>query len=587
MNRGSTDREFAGADPGQKSPPAVAGPSPWRFVLEAALVFVLSCGVFWLNTRLIRLAPAWRTFEFCQYAEIGRNLAVDGTFDTRLVEPMALALLDRDRIGESSPRWPVVNRYPLPCLVVAGLMRLVGPDESAAAWSNGLAISILAAVCYSLARFWYGPRWGAVAGVLFLANPSFYGEFILLGTPDVWFAALFVLELFVWSRLDPALSPRPALRWALALGLLGGLAYLTRFNVSVFLAIQAAVLLRHRRWQEAGVMVLSAAMVVTPLFLYNWQHFQRPVVTLYSAWNLLDGIGAYHVEPWLYYQVPDLPRALSAHLPGLGRKLLTNLFTVVPLRIWSLWRCELLIPLALVAPWVLRRAPSGLGRFAAWSLGLFALQLLVFSGLRLELLDRLSPHHGRYFFWFAAPVVLLSMGTLRQWASRSRWLGGLSILLVLAQFGLFGVAWRELLSWHAQPTNFGRDPIRRMLTQVVRDGQVIASNQPQVTAWYCGLRSISLPADPAELDRLNRKSPTPVDYLFIDANSNWINLDMRWARLTFLDQHSASPWEAELLRDYQYALPPKETRPAYYVLLRRRVVVPSPLERQFNPAVRR
>jgi hypothetical protein len=43
---------------------------------------------------------------------------------------------------------------------------------------------------------------------------------------------------------------------------------------------------------------------------------------------------------------------------------------------------------------------------------MFALQLVVFSALRLELEDRNSPHHGRYFFWFATPAVLLGVGVL-------------------------------------------------------------------------------------------------------------------------------------------------------------------------------
>jgi hypothetical protein len=585
MTQGWSGRKAAGDGPGPLAPPAVGGVPFWRLAWEAALVFGLSCGVFGLNMRLILLPPAWRTFEFCQYAEIGRNLAVDGTFDTRLIEPMALALLDRDWNGEHASRWPVVDRYPLPCLVVAGLMRLREANDATAAWSNGLAISLLAASSYVLARSWYGPGWGVLVGLLFLSNPSFYGEFVLLGTPDIWFASLLVLELVVWSQLDldRATSPRPALPWAFALGLLGGLAYLARFNVSLFLAVQAAVLLWRRRWREAGVMVLTTASVATPLFLYNWHHFHRPVVALYSSWNLLDGIGAYQVEPWLYYQVPDVPHLLLAHPGGLARKFVTNLFTVVAVKIWSLWRCELLIPLALIAPWVLGGSPGATGRFIGWSIGLFALQLVVFSALRLELLDRRSPHHGRYFFWFAAPMVVLGVGTLRRWSSRARWLRGLSILLVLAQLGLFGMGWRELLASHAPPTNLGRDPIRRMLMQVVTDGQVIASNQPQLTAWFCGLRSISLPANPTELDRVNRSSPTPVHYLFIDTNTNWINLDVRWAQLTSRDPRTASPWEAKLLRNYAYVLPPKLTRPMRYVLLRRRDVHPSPLEQRFNP----
>ncbi len=78
-------------------------------------VFALSCGVFGISAWVIRQPPTWMTFEFCQYAEIGRNLAVDGTFDTRLIEPMALAVIDRDRVGpvsNAAGRWWIGT----PCL---------------------------------------------------------------------------------------------------------------------------------------------------------------------------------------------------------------------------------------------------------------------------------------------------------------------------------------------------------------------------------------------------------------------------------------------------------------------------------------
>ena len=176
----------------------------------AILVFLLSCVVFWLTTRAVQVPPAWRTFEFCQYAEIGRNLLQERAFETNLVEPMALAYIDRFRISAPTERWPVLNRYPLPCFVIAGLMGLLGPTDFAAACSNGLAISLLASLAYVLAARWYGLGWAMLGALLFVANPSFYGYFVLMGTPDIWFAFLFLLELVVWApfALDERLSRR-------------------------------------------------------------------------------------------------------------------------------------------------------------------------------------------------------------------------------------------------------------------------------------------------------------------------------------------------------------------------------------------
>ena len=58
------------------------------------------------------------------------------------------------------------------------------------------------------------------------ANPTFYGEFVLAGTPDVWFATLFVAQIVLFSRLDLAATTHTRLGWAAGVGLLGGLAYL-------------------------------------------------------------------------------------------------------------------------------------------------------------------------------------------------------------------------------------------------------------------------------------------------------------------------------------------------------------------------
>lgn len=545
--------------------------SPAAIAVGTLLVALASAGGFAFSARVVTRPPAWRTFEFCQYAEIGRNLAVEGRYDTRLVEPMALAMLDRAGASRPDGRWPVVDRYPLPCLVVAGLMRQLGPTDLAAAWSNGLAMSLLAALTYAAARSWLGPRWAIAAAVLFLANPAFYGEFVLLGTPDVWFAALFLAELLAWSSRDPASDGPPRRRRAVGLGALGGLSYLSRFNASLFLAPQVAALLARRRWSEAACMVGTAILVVSPLLAYNTAALGRPVASLYSSWNLLDGIGAYPAEPWLYYRVPDVAAEAWAHRAGLAAKFAANLLAVVPTRIGGLWRLDFLLPLAWIAPAL---APKGSAsrRLAGWSVGLFALQLAVFSALRLELPGRNWSHNGRYFFWFAAPALISGLGAWKSLARRHRLARLMAGAAIIGQLALFGIGWRDLLSRHGPASRMGTDPLRRLIAQTVPDGRVIASNQPQVTAWLCGRRSISMPADLDELRRLNELSPTPADYLLVDMNFNAIMLADPWVRLARGAPGVPPNWLARLLQDYEFALPPEQTQPLAYVLLRRRGV---------------
>jgi hypothetical protein len=377
-------------------------------------VFALACAVFAASAALIRLPPAWMTFEFCQYAEIGRNLAVDGRFDTRLIEPMALAYVDRHRVVDPAhppSRWPVIDRFPLPCLVVASLMKAFGPTSAVAAWANGLALAGLAAVLHVLVRRRHGPLWALAASLLLVLNPAVFGYFALLGTPDPLFALLFTLTLLAWQPLGGS-TARPSIVAAVQFGLLGGLSYLARFNAVLFLVPLMAVIAWRRHGRTLAVSGLVATAVVTPLLAYNVAQFGRPTVSIYSAWNLLDRIGAYRVEPWLYYQLPSVLDALRAHPAGLFSKWGHNLFVVVPSRLWTLWDLLLLWPLTLLAVVGLLRRRSVADRWLAWAVGLFVFQLVVFSALRLEFEPRLSPHHGRYFFWFAPFALLLAIDGL-------------------------------------------------------------------------------------------------------------------------------------------------------------------------------
>jgi len=578
---------------GQREPTNASTRSPtFRAWLGPLIVFALSCLVFEASARIIKLPPAWRTFEFCQYAEIGRNLAEDGAYDTRVMEPMALAMIDRDMIGPTRAGfWPVVNRYPLPPFVIASLMRVFGTTDRVAAWSNGLAVGLLAVILYAASRSWFGAKWAALVAFFWLVNPSFYAEFILLGTPDVWFAALFLADILVWSRFDPVhakLDPRRLhWRWALGLGVLGGLSYLARFNASLFLAIQAGILgIWWRRWREAGVMALTVLAVASPSLFDTWRHFGRPTVSLYSMWNLLDGIGAYRVEPWLYYRVPDVGREVLAHLPGVIRKVEANLRLLGGRNgVWIFWRLDVLIPLAIVGLWLGGKPGGPFRRATGSALGLFSLQLVLFSGLRLEVGPRDAAHNARYFFWFAPFAVVLGVATLRRLAMLGRGWGRVLVAGAVGfQLFVMGWGWVAIARFHLPgETNLGQDPVRLMLMEVVQPGQVIASTHPQITAWFCGLRSISLPADPDEVARLNGASPTPADYLLVDVNFNSIDLDPRWDQFVRGGGKGRSPWKTQILKDYRFVLPPDQTSPIGYVLLRRVGIAPSPLERRFSP----
>ena len=172
------------ASPVRRSSSCSGRLGPW---LGPLVVFVLSGLVFEIEfAEIVTLPPAWRTFEFCQYAEIGKNLATEGVYNTRVVEPMVLAMIDRDEVGDENSR--VGGRWstapPCRACVIAGLdAALSGRPIYVAAWSNGLAVSLLAsAPLPDGSSRGSGRRWAVCRGPgIWLVNSSFYGEFVLAG----------------------------------------------------------------------------------------------------------------------------------------------------------------------------------------------------------------------------------------------------------------------------------------------------------------------------------------------------------------------------------------------------------------------
>lgn len=548
-----------------------------RDFVEFALIFLASLAMFYWSVYCIVIPPAYTTFEFCQYAEIGRNLATTGRFETRLLEPMALATIDR-RVPEAAAPWPVVNRFPVPCFVIAGLFLLLGPSTFAAALSNGVATSLLAGLTFCTTARWLGRGWAYLGAALLLFNPSFYGYFILLGTPDNWFAGLMLAQLLCWVQLLRADRNVDGLLF----GLLSGLALLTRFNMIIFVAIQGIVLLIRRQWLRGAIAALTITAVMSPFVVYNLQRLGTPIVSVYSGWNLLDEVGKYELEPWLYYEQPNVLVESMEHANGILTKAARNLLTIVPVRVWTLWHFYLLMPLALASPFLSRRDKARL--FLFWAVGLFLFQLFVFSFLRLELENRLSPFHGRYFFWFAGPALIGATAVLQRIWSRGRFGQAVVALLVVGQLGFYASTWRV---WYDQNTSvrgefdFGHDPIRSAIGQIAQKDQIVACNHPGVLVWYQDLTSISLPADPQQLYMLNQTSPSKVDYLYISKDLLSIEMDIRWFALIDGGDFGAS-WRQQILLEYEYAIPRRLTASLDYVVLRRRTVPKSAFERQIE-----
>jgi hypothetical protein len=577
--------------------------SRWR--VPAALILGLVAGLlaFAFSVREIRMAPAYRTFEFCQYAEIGRNLVERGRFETGLVEPMALAWIDARGLGGHAGHWPVINRFPLPCLMTALAWRLFGDADVGLACVHGLGMALLVGLTAAQAARRFGAGFALVAIALAALNPTWFGFFVLLGLPDVWFAVFMLGWLQLTARClgkVPGTGVRgadPDLGAGLTFGLMSGLLYLSRFNAVLFVAPALLALLLRRGWRAFGAALVGLALTTGPWLV--WQKLTLGVwqVSIYSAWNLFDGIGVFKIEPWVHYTEPNTRELLLTHGGELFEKWWRNLTTVIPVRFWTLWHFHLVLPLALIG--ALRggkrsppssiepmggpdAAPAPNGTMDRLALAFMVWQLLVFSALRLEFESRLSPFHGRYFFWYAAPALLAALGALERLTRWNRTAGITVTALVLAgQLAVYGHTWVSWVNTNREPgnasSNIGRDPIIGMLREELRADLVTASNNPQFVAFQGRRPAISFPANPDELERINTRSPTPVSYLFLSTLMNSIQMSEGWRSL--IDPARGDPrWRSRVLAEYQYVYPPERTVPTGYVLLRRRSVPPGRLE---------
>ncbi|MHB2019781.1 MAG: ArnT family glycosyltransferase [Candidatus Xenobia bacterium] len=519
-------------------------------------VFLLSLMLFMLTGAHLSGPPAWCTFEFCQYAEIGRNLAEHGRWETRLVTPMALAYIDRFDRAPHADAWPVIERFPLPCLASALAIKLGGASDAMAALPAGIEMSALAALTFWLAATWMGWAAGWVTALLFLANPSFFGYFLFTGEPDVLFAVIFLLQVLVFIRL----VERPSARTGVLFGVLSGLAFLCRFNAGIPIAIQVAFLCYKKQWRPAALGTAVCALMTVPFFAYDLHHFGMLLVPMYSQENLLDQIGLYPVEPWLYYHVISLPQDFWPRSGAFAAKWWHNMTYELPLYVWLLWHFWVMLPLAVYGA----RLQHPGRRVLLWCGGFFLLQLVMFAALRLELDQPDNPITGRYFFWFAVPALLLGVRALMQIDRR------LAAVLVVLQLGVYAHTWAAWGSLGPRP-QAGRDRLHAMLAQAIPHNAIVASDEPQVLLWDCGLKTLALPADPTELQHINQQSRAPVDYIFINLNLTSISLDPRWAALV---TQPGSAWEQQVLKDYTFNTSPDVTRRYGFILLRRRAVPP-------------
>lgn len=246
-------------------------------VLGLALVLRLVC--FW---------QVWHNLPFHQATQPG--------FDQHTYNTWAQQIAEGDLLSRQVGPFYFTPLYPY---LLAGLYSLAGGGNLLAALALNAAAGLAAAgLAAALARRWFGPWQGLAAGCLFAAcGTQVYIETMPL--VDSLLPALLLGALLVVDHLRPrdgsAQAFRPALAWAIAAGLLLGMAIVGRTSnllVAAALCLWVAFgscLPRIRASVAACVLAVAALVLPALVLARNGVMYDQWAVTTNGPVNLYLG----------------------------------------------------------------------------------------------------------------------------------------------------------------------------------------------------------------------------------------------------------------------------------------------------------
>jgi hypothetical protein len=437
-------------------------------------------------------------YEFCHYLDIARNWTTGAGYTTRIVEPGVLAHLDA--AGISGFPYPVTYRFPLFAALAALAVKVLGPTDLAVALVSGAVHVLLAVLIFAVGRAIFDRRSALLAAALYVTSPVFAGRYAVSGFADPVFALVLLGLHYILTR-DGAWNARTAL----FAGVLLGLSYLARFNVTLFFPVYVVL-----AWRKAGarfaLFLVAAAAIVAPLWAYNLRHFGALSAYPMASMNLAAFTVVPDSDPWRYYRTIGLADLLPHGRAILGKTVRNFAGEFVP-GVAMLWNLPLVV--AAFAMGLVRKDGGARRRFVLLGAGLLLWQGLAFSPLRLELSIPNPYYRGRYFFWFA-PTLLLggSHALLAYLGDRKRaraW-----VALFVAACVVIGLRDVNRRGYHFDPAT---DPAARALATLDPARDVLVSNMAVQAAAYFRVGGIELPADPDELAKLMVKHPASRLYL--------------------------------------------------------------------------
>jgi len=425
------------------------------------------------------------SYEFCHYAEIASNILNHEGFCTRTYYPTTLAYFKKMNVL-ASQRGPVVDRFAFFAYWSAFWMAIGGRNDFGMALGNAAAHALWVALLYSIGVWLFNRRTALLAAVLWAIQPVMTAGYDLFGYPDVLFGFLFGVLNVLFFRF---FIQENQLSWGkkMGVGILAGLAYLTRYSFSIWLPLYIFRIIFQPvqgRWRQLGLFLagflipwlcwmgyagLFLGLASPPLFLWNL-----------ASETVVSGL------PWLEYRTYSFGNFLSLNIAGKLIHKSSRLLWLFLKHIPSLWKESILFPFASI---VMGTGPDQSKRFARWIGLLFLCQILIFSFLRY---DNLNYMRGRYYLWFAPFVLLYAAAFFMVPAtSTTRQVIGAAVMGFLLFSWIKGYCLIPRASDHPSHLPISEWP-EVLYLRHENPNDWIATNIPAQVAWYAGHPTVDL-----------------------------------------------------------------------------------------------
>lgn len=477
---------------------------------------------FWILAILLLAAAAvWYSYysftfvalahnDAMDYASMARNVARGEGFISSYITPLGLAHkgLPHPDLWRA-PAWPAL---------LAVFIKILGATDQAVALASGFFYLAAVPFIFLMARYWFGNVTAAAAALIYIFSPQNL-DFSISGLTEP--LALFMMVLVTYMLTMPGFK-KP---WGdMALGVVTGLFYLSRYNALLFVPVIGL----YWAWIRRPTGIKAAARYSAALFLtilpWMWRNYSlmgSPLFSLqkYEPVMFTDTYPGYSL--YMMLKKVDVIQFLLSHRMEIWRKIQDNWhefvshlfdpsFTGVSVFLFALFSLALVIPF--------NERQKGVRPFI---LTCFFLQLAALMVIHYipRLFFMFMPF---YVIYGAAAVVRVLSGITRNRCLAAGMLFALGVFFVYNNFP----DWQRPNVQEPLIKTYAAS-IRGVMLGAARE-ELVLSNDGHIIAWYGDRYAAKLPYSVDMLNEVEKLAPVKMIYLSGRMSWNLPEADESW-----------------------------------------------------------